>query len=73
MHVSVWLKTDSNPADINRFRSHAGKFLLILFSAIGNVQTECLRAVTIPLISQAQCESMYEYSSQRILNSKLII
>ena len=33
-HFSVWLRTGSNPADINRFRSHTGKVLLILFTKI---------------------------------------
>ena len=33
MNFLVWLRTDSNPADIDRFQSHTGKasFLPILF------------------------------------------
>ena len=31
--ISVWLRTDSNPADVNRFRSHTGKD--ILFNLFG--------------------------------------
>ena len=28
---SVWLKTSSNPADSNRFRSHIGKVITYLY------------------------------------------
>ena len=27
----AWLQTVSNPADINRFQSHTGKYLIIVF------------------------------------------
>ena len=42
---SVWLKTSSNTADINRFRSHTGKYFTIfalLFVAVykKNLQSE---------------------------------
>ncbi len=31
MHkFSIWLRTSSNPADINRFRSHTGKLSIAL-------------------------------------------
>ena len=42
---SVWLRTDSNPADINRFQSHAEKmcelcFIRILYEyLLNNMQT----------------------------------
>ena len=33
-NFSVWLRTGSNPADINRFGSHTGKFLVCMFIII---------------------------------------
>ncbi len=35
MHdFSAWLRTGSNPADSNRFQSHAGKEIKVLLSKI---------------------------------------
>jgi len=52
---------------------HHSTILLINLHCLagGSLKTECLRAVTIPIINQNQCETMYKYSQQKFLDNMM--